>query len=172
MDQNNRDDRKAFAEIMYGLADNFSAEINKYGIKFRFDLLKKYNIDQIRAAAHEIALGRKYTKMPTVGELVETIDGSTGDIADMQVELVLAEMRRVGSYGTPVFDDPVTAHIIAKRIGWKSTCGTAERDWKHFIRDFREAYSSCSKISNRKALGIPFSVMDARLLPDGEVVNG
>ena len=172
MDQNNKNDKMAFAEIMYGLADNFSAEINKYGIKFRFDLLKKYDIGQIRAAAHEIALGRKYTKMPTVGEIVETIDGSTGDVADIQAELVLAEMKRVGSYGTPIFDDPVTAHIITRRIGWKNVCNTLEKDWKYFVRDFRDVYSSCSKAVNRNKLGISSEGASSKQLPGGEVING
>lgn len=140
---------------MFGLADNFSAEINKHGLKFRFNALSGFTIDQVESAANEIALTRKFTKMPTIAEFIEFIEGSSADAAELQVEKIWAEVRRIGTYGSPEFDDPVTAQVVSNRFDWTYVCGMLEKDRPFFVRDFRDAYASYSREEKRLLLAGP-----------------
>lgn len=36
---------------------------------------------------------------------------------------VVSEIRRIGTYGAPVFADPLTARAV-ERLGWRSLCGS------------------------------------------------
>ncbi len=148
----NEKDKSRFAEIMFGLADNFSAEINKHGLKFRFSALGRFSIEQVEHAANEIALSRKFTKMPTIAEFIERIEGSDQDQAELQVEKIWAEVRRIGSNGSPKFDDPVTAHVVASRFGWGRICATLDKDRPFFVKDFMEAYSCYAREEKRQEL--------------------
>lgn len=137
-------DKNAFAQIMYGLADNFSASITQEGMRFRFECLCSYDIDQIRRAATHIVKTRKFTKMPTIAEFIEAIEGSQDDKAEAQAMKVLEEIRRIGSYTSPVFEDPKTQKIVAN-MGWGNLCSMESSKEKWFVKDFIEAYNSESR---------------------------
>ena len=74
----NDSDKRDFAEIMYGLADNFRESITKDGLRFRFAAMREYDIDQVRNAAIRVIRGRKYTKFPTTGEIISEIEATGG----------------------------------------------------------------------------------------------
>lgn len=137
-------DKNAFAQIMYGLADNFSASITQEGMRFRYECLSGYDIDQIRRAATHIVKTRKFTKMPTIADFIEAIEGNQEDKAEEQAMKVLEEMRRVGSWSSPSFDDEKTKKIVAS-LGWGNICAMKESEVKFFVKDFIASYCSESR---------------------------
>lgn len=132
-------DFEIFAAVIRGLADNFSAEVTADGLEFRFECLKKYSIEQIKAAALAVVRTRKYTKMPTVADFIEAIEGNTDDRAEQEAMLVLAEIRRIGSYQTPAFADTKTRQIVS-HMGWGNLCQMKEIESRFFVKDFIESY--------------------------------
>lgn len=134
-----QEDKKEFTRIMYGLTDNFSASVTPEGMRFRFESLRKYDIDQIRKAALYIVKTRKYTKMPTIAEFIEAIEGSPEDRGEEQAMAVIAAISQCGRYNHPVFEDPKTAAIVT-RIGWSNLCDMHTDKQKFFVKDFIESY--------------------------------
>lgn len=51
------------------------------------------------------------------------------------------EVRRVGSYGYPNFNDPYLVEVVS-RIGWRKICQTADRDWLILRAQFRDDYQT------------------------------
>lgn len=143
----NHGDLKQFAFIMYGLADNFSAKITPEGIDFRFEALKNFEIDQVKAAAVRLVKSRKFLKMPTIAEFIEAIDGTPDDRAESEAYKVLDGIRIFGSYNPPRFEDPATARIVG-RMGWGNLCSMLENQQKWFVKDFMEAYKAESRRQN------------------------
>ena len=137
-------DKNAFAQIMYGLADNFSATITPEGMRFRFDCLSGYDLDQIKKASLYIVKTRKFTKMPTVAEFLEAIEGNESDRAEEQAMKVIEAVRMIGSYGSPVFEDPKTQRVVTV-LGWNNICHTEETKIKFFVKDFIDAYQAESR---------------------------
>lgn len=128
-----------FTAIMYGLADNFSADITAKGLDFRFECLKKYSLEQINSAAMTLVRTRKFTKMPTIAELIEAIEGTPEDKGEEQAMAVIAAISQCGRYGHPRFEDPKTAAIVS-RIGWNNLCDMHTDKQKFFVKDFIESY--------------------------------
>lgn len=134
-------DFQRFTAIIRGLADNFSAEVTADGIDFRFECLKKYTIDQVSAASLALVRTRKYTKMPTIADFIEAIEGTPDDRGEEQAMKVISAISQIGRYNSPKFDDHKTASIVAQ-IGWVNLCDMHTDKQKFFIKDFIESYKS------------------------------
>ena len=105
----------------------------------------------------QITRTRKYTKMPTVADFVEAIEGDQASIdedrAELQAMKVISEIKRVGYMGKPKFDDPITARIC-NIYRWSYLCQMPESETSFFVRDFKAAYLASSREDKRLELGI------------------
>lgn len=137
----NGSDFENFTAIIRGLADNFSADFTADGIDFRFECLKKYSIEQIRCAAMSLVRTRKYTKMPTIADFIEAIEGTPEDKGEEQAMKVIAAISQIGRYNSPKFEDPKTAALVAQ-IGWVNLCDMHTDKHKFFVKDFIASYKS------------------------------
>lgn len=142
MDEN---DKKRFAQILAGLAEDCGAQLSSAGMSMRFEALRQYNIEQVEAAVMSILRSNVYTKMPTTGSIIRAIEGTDDDRGERQVQAIRDEIRRIGSYESPRFDDPVTADLVARRFSWGAICSMSEREFSFFANSFKEAYAVHSK---------------------------
>ena len=148
-------DKTRFAEIMLGLAENFSAALTKAGLSMRFDALREFTIDQISAAANKILKNRTMMGMPTVAEFIVAINGgreNSENAASLQVNAVMQQIRQIGSYGQPVFDDPITKKLMSSRWSWRSVCSMTEVELKWWAKEFSDAYQAFQKNENQLAI--------------------
>lgn len=88
-------------------------------------MLADLDVETARAAVTKLIATSKW--MPTVAEVreaaTEVVSGPVRSGADAWLDVV-SEIRRVGSYGAPWFDDALTTSIV-KRWGWRALCETA-----------------------------------------------
>jgi hypothetical protein len=153
-----KDDQKervAFSQIMIGVAENFSAQVSSAGLNLRFVALKEYSLQQIEAAALKILANRKAMGMPTVAEFIVAITGEQKncDPAENQVNEIMKQIRSVGSYGTPVFSDPITKSLLSSRWTFRSLCAMTEVELKWWGKEFSEAYQSMERSEQRVLIG-------------------
>ena len=140
-----------FSEIIFFMADNFSVNLKDGAVSMRFEALKEYSIEQIQKAATSIVKTRKYTKMPTIADFIDHIDGSSEDRAAIGALKVWNAIGRVGNYETVVFDDPVTMAVIEQYFqGWIKLCEMPEKDKPWFMRDFEKTYKSFKSAGIKK----------------------
>lgn len=150
-------DFERFSEIMYGMADNFGSEISLPGLEMRWQILGKYSLDQIGRAAAHILKTRKIAKMPTIAEFIEAIEGTPDDRAESEAMKVIDNIRLIGRYSQPRFEDPVTARVVG-RMGWNNLCSLPEDQQKWFVRDFMEFYKSETR--RKETAGIAAAAVD------------
>lgn len=157
-----KSDIKRFEDLMIGTGELFSNNLSPLGLVLMFKALKRYSYEQINAATHEILRTRKYTKMPTVADFVSAIEGDKehidDDQAEIQVMAVIDEIRRVGSWGKPKFNDPVTADIVRRRFGWQSLCEMQTDKTSFFVREFKAAYLAYDRTEKRRILELETDV--------------
>ena len=131
---------------MMGLAENAGVQLSEVGLNFRFRALARFSIEQIEAAAFNIAETYKYLKLPPIAEFIERIEGSVDDRAEVEASRVIEAVRRHGHYETVSFDDPVThAVIVQKYGGWIRLCRehlTTENAVRFFPVEFQKAYKA------------------------------
>jgi hypothetical protein len=142
-------DKKQFALIMTGVAENYGKSITSQGIALRFEMLSGYDLADVKRAAFAIMASRKYTSMPTVADFLEYLGGgSAEDKAEVEAGKVLEAIARRGSYASVVFDDPVTQAVIVQAYGgWPKLCvdcGVEESEhW--FRKNFAKTWAAYSR---------------------------
>jgi len=146
MDQN---ERFELGKILYGLASNFGDSLSEYGIEIWINAFTQdgITIPQIRKAAAKLLRTRKISKMPTYAEFVEQIQGDVKDRALIQADTVLEFLKYNGAKAKPIFDDPITQHLMTTR--WKYEHWAAsirEEETKWWIKEFVEAYQTYAKV--------------------------
>jgi hypothetical protein len=144
-------DKKRFSEVMLTLAEACSASISKEGLKVRFLLLKDFPIQEVEYAALQIINSWKRAGcLPTHAEFIEVLGASRPkleDVAAQRVNEIMGQIRAIGSYGCPKWDDPVVDDLLRHRWSWQSLCAMTETEHKWFAKEFIEAYRSASKNS-------------------------
>jgi len=140
----NNTDRKRFAEIMTGMADNFRDTVTPEGLQMRFDMLADFAIGQVEQAAKQIMLTRKYTKMPTIADFVEAIKNEP-KVEDKALVIASEIVSNVKEHGAGVFpylaDDKVAMHLMTRRWPYREWAAQVlESELKWWIKEFCEAY--------------------------------
>lgn len=151
MDDSNK---KQFATLFYGLAEEYGGTITKNGVKLKFEALKKHSIESVVRAANWIVTNRAktYPPIPTVKEFIDAITAvenpqlSVKSKADLQLDIVLEKLKDEGSRGVNDFEDPITSKLMTTRWPynqWASTVLLKEIIW--FKKEFIEVYKSYSE---------------------------
>jgi hypothetical protein len=134
-------DAKQFAVIIASLAEVFSdKEPSKNVISLYWMALKEYTIEQIQKAASDIIQGRVYPSMPKPAEIIEAIRGTQGDRATRAWIDVLRAVRRIGTYESVKFKDPVIHAVIEQMGGWSEMGNMLVDDEKWKQKEFERLY--------------------------------
>lgn len=109
------------------------------------EMLQDISLVELEVVINQVLAESKF--LPTIAELRE-MHRKLGNVAKLTWadawELVQKEIRRVGSYQLPKFDDEVTARVV-KSIGWRALCASEEPEIMR--AQFRQMYEA---ISNRQ----------------------
>lgn len=91
--------------------------------------------------------------LPTVAEIRERYHALTRTLGNMTATdawgMVKSEIRRVGSWGTPTFDDPVVAKVV-RNMGWNELCMSESPegvDRAQFERMYNETINRNEQVS-------------------------
>jgi len=141
------EDREEFAKIMVAMAENFNADLSRPGLRLRYESLKQFSVEQIKAAALKVMATRKYSGMPPVAELIEAIPGTQAlaveDKAEIEASKIIEHLNKYGTSKWPDLSDPVTKHLMFNRwpyMLWAASVTTSETVW--WRKEFKETYMS------------------------------
>jgi len=104
------------------------------------EMLADIDADILRSASAKCLADCKW--FPTIAELRQAATELSRPRLRAGAEAwgdVLAEVRRVGSYGAPQFADPAVARVVAG-MGWTNICMSEEQmaDRAHFIKAYEQ----------------------------------
>jgi len=143
-----KEDRKILAEVLYGMAGNFGDTMDDHTLKLwaRVFELDNIPIDQIKSAAINILRTRKISKMPTLAEFLEAVNGSFDSAAQAQADVVVDVLRSQGSHQAITFSDPITQHLMSRRWPYKQWASSVlEKELVWWRKDFVEAYKDLAR---------------------------
>jgi len=134
MDDSNKKD---FATIFYTTGELYDKAISKELLLMYFNVLIKFDVEQIRKAVEKHLLDPKHgTFFPKPADIVRNIDGENRTsenramIAWMEIERA---MSRYGAYGTLELDDKQALMAVKSMGSWQHLCHT-DRDKLGFKR--------------------------------------
>jgi hypothetical protein len=103
-------------------------------------LLSDIPLDDLQTIVDQVIANNKF--LPTIAELRDmhhTLNHADQITWADAWDSVMAEMRRIGSYGSPHFEDELTARVV-KSMGWKALC--ASENTQTDRAQFRDMYNA------------------------------
>ena len=104
---------------------------------------EKVTVEEAQAAAVQVMKSREYNKLPPPAAFLEIVRPQVKpeELAEAQADKVIQAVRNLGPYGSPEFNDPITAQLMSKRWPWGSFAANLETDKvKWWRKEFVEAY--------------------------------
>lgn len=173
----NDSDKKQFAVVMWGVAEDFGGKLSKEGLKMRFSALKEYSIEQVSSAGTWLLKNREktYPAVPTTKEFIDVIEGrhvpkiSAESRAEIQANLVLDKLYREGAAAKVDFEDPVTLKLMTGRwsfFRWGYDLTNENVPW--WKKEFIAAYKAEIETEVVKMLSV-FSHNSDNIIPIGNL---
>jgi hypothetical protein len=139
-------DRTRFALAVTLLAENFSANVSPALIALWFRELALHELEDVLGAFRGVVRQRRYTKMPTLADVLDQLGGNVEDRAQVAAARVLEAVRHHGAYRSVSFDDPVIHAVIVQVYGgWVRLCEMGEDQARFFGPQFARAYVSYAR---------------------------
>jgi hypothetical protein len=131
------DDQDRFKQAILALGEVFDKEVSAAGVKLYWAALKEFSDDQVHEAIHQSVNTLKFIPKPS--EIRNLILGGSKEISLTAWGLVIKEIRRTGSYGTPRVNEE-SKNVIDSIGGWKAICALTYRELEFKAKEFQELY--------------------------------
>ncbi len=142
MDWENLDERDVFLQRFIGLCQFFGIEADEFRTQIYFRALNPYPVQDVVQGVDKAISKCRFFPRPV--ELLEFIEGKVEDRAEVEAGKVYQAIVEVSGSKAVVFDDPVTAAVVARGFGgWARLCSTLkESELTWFTKDFCRRYVS------------------------------
>ena len=159
-------DRKEFGTIMASVYDFWNRELSDVALEIWWESLRNFSFDAVRGAlARHMRNPDTGQFMPKIADVVKFLEGNTLTQAMRAWQKVNEAIKRVGTYASVVFDDPIIHAVIADMGGWQPLGMVQDEEWPFKAREFEKRYQSYKvrppQTYPRKLIGI-FEVENAK----------
>ncbi len=145
-------DRQVFAKYMTLLAEVHGKEISKSLMDVYWISLQQYGDTECESAFNRLITTTRFFPKPV--DVIEAIQANNpaaqitmNDRATEQIAVVMKQVRELGYYRTPCFDDPVTKRLMTGRWSWRSICSMTTEEHKWWAKEFIEAYQASERVN-------------------------
>jgi len=143
-----KQDLHRIASALLGLGEVFDKQLSETLVDLYVKALDGLTAEQIEQAAGKAITSCKWFPKPV--ELRELAGGteqaSLEDLAEVQADIAVEAIDRVGPYRSITFEDPVTTAVIRQRFGgWENWCCQPPGEIKWSRKDFVKAYLAYSR---------------------------
>lgn len=142
----NEKDKQAFCAIMYPFGKIYDLSLeDKHIMKVWFEALSDFNIEEVTKAVQRYIKSPDYGSFkPKPADVIRMIEGTSIDKSFAAWSKVEKGARRVGSYQTVVFDDPIIHRVIEDMGGWVAICQVSEKELPFVSKEFCTRYKGFS----------------------------
>lgn len=134
-------DIAGFAALMTGLGELYGKAITEAYSEIYWNTLKSFDFADVqRAVKHHVADPEYGRFMPKPADIIRWIEGTQDSKALQAWTKVVLAMRRVGSYNSIKFDDPIIHTVIEAMGGWVQLCMTTNHELSFRAIEFQKHY--------------------------------
>lgn len=134
-------DKPQFAQMWGGAWAMYGKEATKQILYMAFEALRAYDLREIRQGLS------KHMQNPDTGQyvpkpadIVKHIGGGSESRALVAWSRVDKAVRRIGTYQTVVFDDPIIHQVVVDMGGWIKLGKSEEKEWPFVAKEFERRY--------------------------------
>jgi hypothetical protein len=142
-------DRAKFGMTMMGLSETYGRPVSKAVMEIWWKVFEKFDDALFEKAvmSHVTDTGGAGKFFPTPADILTRLDGKTSERALGAWNLVLEGVKRVGSWESPAFSDPIIHMVLNDMGGWVKICALDNAElpfvMAEFNKRYEEKYNSC-----------------------------
>lgn len=130
-----------FRTLLQGVHDFYGRDLTNFGLSVWWQAMKPYDLAAVRDAMGRHCVNPDTGQfLPKPADVVRMIGGRTVDAAQQAWSKVDQAVRRIGTYTSVVFDDPLVHRVIADMGGWIPLGAKREDEWPFVAREFETRY--------------------------------
>lgn len=142
-------EKELVVDIITGAAELLNRNLSKVAVMLFVKAIEDLPYGDISMAFSQSIQENKFFPTPAdirnyCGKCAVAVTAAS--IADQQAGIVVDLIRRIGYYGRPVFDDPITARLLSTRWSFRYLCDMTEEETKWFVKDFKAAYQGALEL--------------------------
>lgn len=132
---------KEFAGTLLAVAEYYGKELSAGVVDVYWEGLREYDLAAVQKALWTHSKNPDTGQfMPKIADISKVMQGRTGDQAAIAWSKVNQAVRRVGTYQSVAFDDPVIHRVLSDMGGWTLLGNKTEDEWPFIARDFENRY--------------------------------
>ena len=160
-----RFERPVFAGLMVKLGEIFAEPVSVARIEAYFEILASFEMDAVRDAVSQVTRTLKF--FPKPAELLECLQGTPEDAAELAWSELLREIRRVGGWGMPTLSASTAKTMRLLWGSWENVCRTLPGEGPELLGWMKNWRTMYRAIANTIAQPELIGREEARLLLDG-----
>jgi len=138
-------DKEKFGILINTMAEIYNKELSPLAISLYYEVLKKYEYEEVKKAFHYILKTHKYNTFPVPAKIIEFLEGDIEEKALYAWQTVIDTIKKVGYYGSVEFEDKTIHSVIDALGGWMELCSKTKDDLKFIEKEFIKLYKLFSK---------------------------
>lgn len=134
-------DKPHFLTVLTQIADYYSKTLSNGVIDLYWHGMRQYDLLAVKRAMWSHTQNPDTGQfMPKIADVTKMIQGTTSDSALIAWAKVDIAVRRVGTYQTIVFDDPIIHRVLSDIGGWCGLGTKLESEWPFIAKEFENRY--------------------------------
>lgn len=176
-----QDDIREFREFLVGALAFWGQSVSEFTLSVWWEAMLPYDLPAVRKAMSRHAMNPDSGQFaPKPADVVKMLGGTTQDAALVAWAKVDRAVRRVGTYASVCFDDPIINAVLMDMGGWEPLGNKSEDEWPFIAKEFQTRYrgarmvgiqsypSHLAGISERQNGALGFKSDEVRLIGNQE----
>lgn len=136
-------EKNHFAKMLMAICELYGKKMSEALLSLYWSALERFSFDDIRRAiTHHVNNPDVGQFMPKPADIVRYLEGDSETHALQAWAKVESAIRKVGSYASIAFDDPIIHVVIVEMGGWRKLCGTSTAEMPFRANEFMKRYQS------------------------------
>lgn len=135
-----------FYGVFMPVVEYYKADLSKAVIALYFEDLERFSEAELRQALRTLRQTRKFSNMPTIAEILEVLEGSVDDKAQLALDDLVYALTRYGTNRSVCFADKAIMCAVEAAGGWERIGNLEGKEWDDFKKwEFKKLYKTYAK---------------------------
>ena len=134
-------EKMKLAGVLKGVYDFYRTDLSEFAIDLWWRALQRFDFGTVQNAFDRHLMNPDTGQfLPKPADIIRMLSGRTQDTAQAAWSKVDEALRKVGTYQSVVFDDPLIHRVLYDMGGWIPLGMKTEEEWPFVANEFRTRY--------------------------------
>ena len=132
-----------FAQVLKATLSYYGRDADKMTMDIYWNGLKRFGLGDVKRGLNlHMQNPDSGQFMPKIADVVKMLEGGTGTVALRAWSAVDAAVRRIGTWQSGVFDDPIIHRVLQDMGGWIYLGEKTDDEWPFVSNEFVKRYQT------------------------------